>query len=156
MNKLHVYHVSQHDLGDEFLFSPMIPEFKVFDEDSTTKRICCCLSITDCIMAISTIPYDIYTNGPKDIYVYTTYVDINDIIQPTINQVSDVWCTGELWVTKPYTFTKLIHYRVSLQMDYPNTPYSRYQFVSDDDYPVADRIYADTIYMEIWMVLVCL
>lgn len=147
MNTLHVYHISQIDLGDYCEFKPDIPKFKSHFEDKSIRRICACTSITDCIVAINNIPYTAqFAPDGLDLWLYESDICIEDIIQPTDTQVEDAWYTGELWITKPYVFKKTAYYKCRKHMEFPNMPYSRYSFTRVDKDEVVDRIYTENIY----------
>ena len=146
-NKLHVYHISQIDLGDSFEFRPDIPKFKSEGEDRSIRRIYVCTSIASCITAIDNIPYTCqFAPNGLDLWLYEADINIEDIYQPTDKQVSDAWHTGELWVTYPYVFTKTEHYLARKHMEIPNSWFSRYSFTADGEEEVLDRICDDIIY----------
>lgn len=72
---------------------PRIPKNRLREEDATTKRICVSSSIAGCLAAV---------HGLKEgntVYIHTCETD--KAIYPTIDQVSDVNFTGEIWITEP-------------------------------------------------------
>lgn len=62
------------------------------------------------IGAINSISNNIYGNI---VYVYTADVKVQDIIQPSIEQVPDVFMTGEMWVIKPIKVSYMCNLSVS-------------------------------------------
>lgn len=146
---IHLYHISQIDLGSSVLMLPNIPKFKTDGEDNIIPRICCCTSIPSCISAINNIPELIDIVKVIDLYAYEAYVEMKNIIQPSDDKLPDVWLTGEMWVIEPTMFFKCHHYKCSKQFHIPNTVYSRYAFkVIKEEYEVADRVAGDLIYGE--------
>lgn len=138
---IHLYHISQIDLGSKILMQPKVPKFKIQGEDNTIPRICCCTSIPGCIHAINNIPELIDMSKTLDLYAYGAYVDAEYIVQPSGDLLPDAWITGEIWVTTPQVFYKCHHYIASKQFHIPNTNLSRYAFTdaSEEDI-VIDRV----------------
>lgn len=144
---IHLYHISQIDLGSRVLMQPMVPKFKTQGEDSTVPRICCCTSIPGCIHAITNIPELIDVAERLDLYAYEANVDAKYIVQPSDKLLPDVWLTGEMWVTTPQVFYKCHHYIATKQFHIPNTNFSRYAFKDiTEDYEVVDRVVGGLIY----------
>lgn len=144
---IHLYHISQIDLGSRVLMTPMVPKFKTQGEDNTIPRICCCTSIPGCIHAITNIPELIDTAKRLDLYVYEANVDAKYIVQPSDKMLPDVWLTGEMWVTTPQIFYKCHHYIATKQFHIPNTNFSRYAFKDIvEEYEVVDRVVGGLVY----------
>ena len=149
-NKLHVYHISRTDLGDACELKPKIPIFRAYGEDEEVPRICVCTSIPCCMYAINGLPYLRNLDGMYlNLYLYEAYVDINDIVQPSNKQVYDAWAWGELWVTRPYIFTKVNDYIFDKQMEIPGSGYSRYCMTALNHDEVVDRHYDNIVYGDI-------
>ena len=55
MTRMHVYHISMKDLGDEIILEPKIPDIVAFGEDEHTKRICVSPSILGCLRSVQPI-----------------------------------------------------------------------------------------------------
>lgn len=143
---IHLYHISQIDLGSKILMQPKVPKFKTQREDNTVPRICCCTSIPGCIHAINNIPELIDISKTLDLYAYEANVDAKYIIQPSDKLLPDVWITGEMWVTTPQVFYKCHHYIASKQFHIPNTNLSRYAFKDIVEDEVIDRVVGTMIY----------
>ena len=143
---IHLYHISQIDLGSKILMQPKVPKFKTQREDNTIPRICCCTSIPGCIHAINNIPELIDMSKTLDLYAYEANVDAKYIIQPSDKLLPDVWITGEMWVTTPQVFYKCHHYIASKQFHIPNTNFSRYAFKDIVEDEVIDRVVGTMIY----------
>ena len=143
---IHLYHISQIDLGSKILMQPKVPKFKTQGEDNTIPRICCCTSIPGCIHAINNIPELIDISKTLDLYAYEANVDAKYIIQPSDKLLPDVWITGEMWVTTPQVFYKCHHYIASKQFHIPNTNFSRYAFKDIVEDEVIDRVVGTMIY----------
>lgn len=112
---------------------PKIPE-TVNDGDYKTKRICCALTIHQCLLSLQIPDFDY---NRKDIYkkslpvffeVYTADVPVKNIKQPTNKKVFDGWKTGELWITKKQKFNLLGLYELRKQKELPTCGYSRFIF----------------------------
>lgn len=149
MTHLHVYHFSDTDLGAVIEMCPSIPRNIADGENDYTPRICCCTSVTQCINALHTIPYDISEaeKGYLDLYLYEANIPVEDIYQPNMIELADVWTTGELWILKPTVFNKISHYKVQRQFSLPNYGLSRYEFTNDYVYSaVCNKVYDDPIY----------
>ena len=88
-------HVSEVDLGQQFLFVPRIPETRAECEDDQTPRICVSDSIKRCSMAIygETRPL-----RPKTYFVYELRANV---VKPTDWQVPDQYRTNEHWILSP-------------------------------------------------------
>ena len=155
MNHIHLYHVSYKDLGYNPTINPYIPHYKAIDEDGSIHRICCCASIPGCIEAMEIIPDKVAkakreNKDGLDLYIYEAYVSPELIYQPTIDEVPDVWQTGEFWVMKPITFYRAKHYKVYKSFNIPNTAYSRYCFTEvNEECIIPDRVVAPIIYGDI-------
>ena len=80
------------------------------------------------------------------VYVYYTIVNVEDVYEPTIAQVPDVWLSGELWLTESTLFVKEYNAKIRRHMNLPNCAYSRYSFVREGSDEVVDRIQATHIY----------
>lgn len=107
---MRLYWVTQKQIGDNILevnLTPQIPKTVSDGEDKVTPRICMSSSV---IGAINSISNNIYGNI---VYVYTADVKVQDIIQPSIEQVPDVFMTGEMWVIKPIKVSYMCSLSVS-------------------------------------------
>lgn len=152
MTTMYLYHISKTDLGSEVLLKPRVPKHKDKYEDNSTPRICCCPTIPGCIHAIPDFIFDGQSTALTDtLYVYSAYVPVEYIVQPTCMMVCDSWFTGELWVTHPGMWYKVHTYKVWRQARLAGTPYSRFIFhdaMQSDDEIVCDRKIDKTIYGE--------
>lgn len=89
-NELKLYHISEVKLND---LEPRIPNnflTKNNFEDNTTKRVCFCPSIDQCLMAMSS------NLKNKILQVYS--IKTNNYISPKIDDVPDVKLTDEKWI----------------------------------------------------------
>lgn len=78
---------------DNKILDPRVPKNRMPSEDDKTARICVSTSIAGCLAAVQ---------GLKE--GNTVYIHIctsNQVIQPTKDQVPDVFFTGEIWITEP-------------------------------------------------------
>lgn len=112
MKTMKLYFISKRDLGNQTNLFPRVPPSIMRDvtdaiEDDKTERICCAPTVTGCIRALN-IPMRFYSSASDyhiHFWLYSADVPVDLIIQPTQEQVPDVWITCELWVIKPYIFT---------------------------------------------------
>lgn len=91
-SELKLYHVSEVELND---LKPRVPNnflTKNDFEDNTTKRVCFCPSIDQCLMAMSS------NLKNKILHVYS--IKTKDYISPKIDDVPDVKLTDEKWVLR--------------------------------------------------------
>ena len=147
---LKLYRFEFEDKGDIYLAEPKVPDSIAIGEDDETPRICVCNSIMGCIRSLE-IPASITCMDPNwketKLHLYVTEVyNLDFVHQPSIDQVSDVWNTGELWITVPTLFYKVRTYTISKQFEFPGICYSRFQMYPNPDYPVMDRIVASDVY----------
>lgn len=99
INLKNIYFISIRSDFDGKTLSPRVPDnyfTKNGYEDNTTKRICFCPTIDQCLTALSKncTGMEAYVYQPDDISKY-------DLYRPTINEVPDVKITGEVWITEP-------------------------------------------------------
>lgn len=158
MLTMKVYHISREDLGNWPMMEPRIPHFASNEEDHITNRICVAPTIIGCLKALE-IPesigseeeqfFEFNKNGkPVPLYLYSANVDVSDLVAPTIEQVPDVWITGELWVISKYPFKKEANLTVRKHMDLPNCAYSRYCITKEGCEEVCDKVSAPAIYAD--------
>lgn len=77
---------------DNKTLNPRIPKNRMPSEDDKTPRICVSTSIAGCLAAVHTL------KEGNTVYIHTC--ESNEIIQPTKDQVPDVFFTGEIWITE--------------------------------------------------------
>ena len=128
--------------------TPYIPNNRARDEDDTTLRIPCSLTIMGCISSLS-LPYIYEDRNDKDskfiVHLYYADVPNENIYQPSNDQVPDQWLTGELWLLKDEVFTHKRTYVLSRHIELPGFPYSRYSMTQIDDM-IIDRVGASVVY----------
>ena len=157
MTRMHVYHISMKDLGDEIILEPKIPDIVAFGEDDHTKRICVSPSILGCLRSVQ--PINQYTpqeglNEKKPeitrakFYLYEAKVKCKNLYQPTKQEVPDVYVTNEFWVMSPTLFTKVSDMHIIKQYDFPNSCFSRYAVCPVDGDVIMDRIISLLEYSE--------
>lgn len=145
MDEFLVWHISETFLGDEVLLEPRSPRYPMSGENEAIPRICVCMSIYGCILAIS--PNILHLVDKTDFYLYYSYIDPSKIYQPCDDEVPDSWVTGELWITEPHTFYLKDKYIINKHADILGTPYSRYEYrASCIEDSIMDRIYAEPVY----------
>jgi ribosomal protein S18 acetylase RimI-like enzyme len=99
INLKNIYFLSTRSDFDGKTLSPRVPDnyfTKNGYEDNTTKRICFCPTIDQCLTALSKncTGMEAYVYQPDDISKY-------DLYRPTVNEVPDIKITGEVWITEP-------------------------------------------------------
>ena len=77
---------------DGKILEPCIPKNRMPSEDGKTARICVSTSISGCLAAVQGL------KEGNTIYIHTC--ESNQNIQPTKDQVPDVFFTGEIWITE--------------------------------------------------------
>lgn len=101
VNNMILYHVSKGwtELYKEFI--PRVPEFRAYDEDNKTERICLSDSIGGCLSAIPDSLY--HTDEYTKLTIYEC--DIDDYINYEelykYGMVPDAYVTHEYWCLKP-------------------------------------------------------
>lgn len=143
------------DAQKSILLSPYIPNNRANGENSTTPRIPCSLTIMGCITSLS-LPfiYEDYMKIRKStdnrfiVHLYGADVSVDNIYQPTNDQVPDEWLTGELWLTKDTEFIIEKTYELNRHIELPGFPYSRYSMTQIDDM-IVDRVGASVVYGDI-------
>ncbi|MCM1222149.1 MAG: hypothetical protein NC548_47530 [Lachnospiraceae bacterium] len=154
MKDIKLYRI--HDKFDENTLElyPRVPDRVSMNEDTTTERICACHTIMGCLRAL------IYPSHMDDfkkmkrinegydepIYLYSSVVPVEDVYRPTVEELPDVYNTGEMWIAKPCIFTletKLL-IRKHMDIDYQFC-YSRYfvRYESENN-TVEDRKHSRT------------
>jgi len=96
---------------DNKTLNPRIPKNRLPSENDKTPRICVSTSIAGCLAAV---------HGLKEgntVYIHTCTCEPNQIIQPTKDQVSDVFFTGEIWITEPVEMNLIGKIKIT-QVDY--------------------------------------
>lgn len=146
MTRLKVYRIITNDIGDVVVFEPSIPINFAKNEDTSTPRIPCARTIYQCIMSAELTKLITVDDPVLDVCVYSTIVNVENIYEPTIAQVPDVWLSGELWLTESTLFVKEYNAKIRRHMNLPNCAYSRYSFVREGSDEVVDRIQAAHIY----------
>lgn len=115
MKTMHLFRISYQDLGEEIELNPDIPQFRLPEEDNQIPRVCAALTILQCIQSkASFLSSKLWTDDYYSFYVYEADIPVEDLLQPTLNQVEDVWFTGELWVIKPHIWKKTGKYAIEL------------------------------------------
>ena len=108
MKTMHLFRLSYQDLGDTIELSPEVPKYRLPEEEGTIPRVCAAITILQCIQSKSSfLNSDLWTWNHKSIYIYEADIPVEDVEQPTLQQVDDVWFTGEFWVTKEHTWKKV-------------------------------------------------
>lgn len=147
MNTIRVYHISDQNFGNSVKFIPRVPIYSASEcvEDAKTPRICCALTLPQCLYSTERT-YDI-TSKDKGIrlYVYESIVKASKLYQPKEDQVFDTYYTGELWLLEPTVFTFVNSYTLKRQQVL-GYPYSRFSFTADGEDEVVDRVVSDPIY----------
>ena len=147
MNNIKVYHISDQNFGNKVKLIPRVPESIAGDlfEDNQTARICCALTLPQCLYSTERT-YDI-TEADKEIklYVYEAIVKASKLYQPTEKQVFDTYYTGELWLLEPTIFALVDLYTLRRQQIL-GYPYSRFSFTADGEDEVVDKYMSDPIY----------
>ena len=107
MDKIKVYRIETFYRGPKKKYWPEIPSTAFTDgnyniiEDTTTERICVCLTVPGCMLAL----VDLFaTNKYNPGWVYEVSVPKNKLYRPTIKQLPDVQFTGERWLLEPTVF----------------------------------------------------
>lgn len=77
---------------DNKILKPRIPKNRMPSEDDKTARICVSTSIAGCLAAVQGL------KEGNTIYIHTC--ESNQVIQPTVDQVPDIFFTGEVWITE--------------------------------------------------------
>lgn len=112
-----LYHMSHGVTRPKFRMVPRIPASCMKDENREIKRICVAPTIAGCLRGRRGVNSDEHV---KIVYrPYRSYCDPNATIYVADAEpvepvgVPDAEYTGELWLTKPTTFTKVgeINYR---------------------------------------------
>ena len=115
MKTMHLFRISYQDLGEEIKLIPEVPHNRAHGENNTIKRICAAPTIYQCIQSKAAFANeDLWNEGTRTIYIYECNVPVKDLIQPTIEQVSDIWFTGEMWVMRPHVWHKVGEYILEL------------------------------------------
>lgn len=78
---------------DNKILNPRIPKNRMPSEDEKTARTCVSTSIAGCLAAVHSL------KEGNIVYIHTC--ESNQVIQPTKDQVPDVFFTGEIWITEP-------------------------------------------------------
>lgn len=87
------YYFASKERMNNMIIEPRIPKNRLPDENNKIKRICVSQSINGCLTAVGGFKIG-------DV-VYIHKCQYNDPIQPDINDVCDVYLTGEVWITEP-------------------------------------------------------
>lgn len=94
---------------DNKILNPRIPKNRLPSEDEKTARICVSTSITGCLAAVQGL------KEGNTVYIHTC--ESNEIIQPTKDQVPDVYFTGEIWITESVQMELIGKIKIT-QVDY--------------------------------------
>lgn len=147
MQKPFLYFVTDKYLGEDPILQPRVPEFTSMMEDSRTKRICVAPTIYQCLIAIeaSTKLIEEKVNY-KRYRVYRAIYDEETVRQPTADEVSDAYSTGELWFIQPTQFHHVGVYDLIKGPRLGDSYYRRYFFTKTDSDPIVDRVCASVVY----------
>ena len=150
MNEVIYYKAFLENMGDNIILSPLIPKFKIKNEEIRTARISVQPTILQSLKAIDAVRLLKDSNDNElPVYIYGTVIDDKSVImQPPINKVPDRWTTGELWIRNKQQFVKIYKGYLRKQFDFPNISYSRYTFTIEGSEPIINIITAATIYGE--------
>lgn len=95
-------HLSERDLGAEFIFTPRVPETRAIEEDDKTPRICVSDTILRCLAAIDGVSTEYlgsYSGVPtRPMYIYRLK---GKGYRPTNEEVPDAYKTNEHWLLVP-------------------------------------------------------
>ncbi len=147
MNDIRVYHISDQNFGNKIKLIPRVPESTADAnyEDDVTPRICCALTLPQCLYSTERT-YDITSEGKEiKLYVYEAIVKASKLYQPKEDQVFDTYYTGELWLLEPTVFTLVNSYTLRRQQVL-GYPYSRFSFTADGEDEVVNRMISEPIY----------
>lgn len=125
--------------------NPKVPDSICGGEDPVTPRICCAMSIRDCLVSLEAA-YGIVDKENVLYNVYEADVPVESIYQPSVDEVPDVWFTNELWIVESQQFNLVGTFRFRKQMRIDNSAYSRYSFHRVGVPEVIDRIFASNVY----------
>lgn len=150
MNKMNVYFITNRWMGVRMTLEPRVPESKDMDENDTTPRICVAQTILGCLQSIGATSLTFHSDDHSaKIYIYKAKVPVKDIYQPTVEDVPDVWQTGELWIMQPTSFTLESSATLRKHLLFPKgIPYARYSLTFNGEDEVVDRAAAYPVYGE--------
>lgn len=115
MKTMHLFRISYQDLGDIIEILPEVPKYRLPEEDGTVLRVCAATTIFQCLQSKNSyLDFNLWTDEHRTIYIYEADIPIEDIEQPSIDQVEDTWFTGEFWVTKTHAWKKVGKYILEL------------------------------------------
>lgn len=144
MDTLHVYFLSDKDLGGTVTLEPKIPDMTMSGEDESIPRICCATTVLACLYSLG---WHGDLKGNKKVWVYEADVPCKKLYQPTPEELPDGWVTGELWIMEPQEFELFAQYNYHRQMVLSNlVPYSRYCFIREGEDEIVDRVTATAVY----------
>lgn len=156
MKTIKVFHVSRVFLGDEAVLKPGIPEFTAERENEFTPRVPASLNVLSCLKSME-LSFDetVYaSSAPLPLWVYVADVPVEDIYQPTTEDVPDVWMTGELWVTKPIAwhleskvfFMRHMSFLAEDLSSHEKSVYSGYSLTYEGEKEIPERVGRPVVY----------
>ena len=152
MKTLRVYWISNafdviadRTIEKEITLTPRIPDSASLMEDHRTPRVCCAMSMVDCLSSLE-VSWRIAGNECQYFNVYEADVPIEILYQPTIEEVPDVWYTNELWILNTQTFKLVGTYRLRRMIILNGSPYARFSFTRQGEDEVVDRLFDANVY----------
>lgn len=140
MKTMHLFHLSYKDLGDEAEIIPKIPKYRLDDEESETPRVCAAITILQCLQSKGIFLNEtLWENTKLSLYIYEADVLVEDIEQPTLDKVEDVWFTGEMWVTQTYKWKKAGNYIIELGEEITECNYLHRYYVHEIGFSISDN-----------------
>lgn len=111
MDTMHLLRITVKDLGSIAYMIPSVPESRIDGEDGQIPRVCAALTLPGCLSSTWLYGESVFEpNQEIDFYLYCADIPVDAITQPNTTLVPDAWLTGELWVTKPFMWTRLGKY----------------------------------------------
>lgn len=156
MRTLRLYHICQHDAGENVVLVPKVPAFRALGEDNGTPRVCACLNPYSCLRALE-LSYSPAMDEPPyglPVWIYCADVPMEDIEQPSTAEVPDAWLTGELWVMSslvwhllsPATFRRHMRFDAKDRKSGASTVFSRYSLTFEGWEETLDRVHGSAVY----------
>ncbi len=156
MKTIKLFHICYTDMGTKTILMPSVPESTAEGEDEETPRIPTCLNILSCLTSMEiSFNYATYAHKTIPLWIYSADVPIDIVYQPTVNEVPDVWKTGELWVIEPIEWQLESKAYFRWQSDFivednssHKAVYSTYSFTYDGEKEVDAKIGRPIVYGE--------
>lgn len=115
METMHLFRIEYKDRGPLVCINPKVPENRLSSEDEMTPRVCAAPTILQCIYSkMLFLNTNLWKDNQLKFFVYEADAPVEFIIQPTINQVEDIWITSEMWVTQSIEWRKHGTYVIEL------------------------------------------